>query len=211
MPSTIIASPQLSLGGLVLLSQNASFQDDGTHDYKADYACLTQFASQHTGKFVVGAPPPIDRPAHLARSSVRLYDISIESDRGITYFRASYGGFDFTIEESETEQVKTFAATKTFRFTNSTIYYSLSFDYVSKAVTRTSKFGYWTTEAYTELVGPPYNVRQSRSVEGDPVNFSNNNFPVRYKKDKVIQRSSTRAANGITTYSTTSTGIYVEQ
>lgn len=212
MPSTIIATPQLSLGGLVLLSQNASFQDDGTHDYKAEYACLTQFASQHTGKFVVGAPPPISRPAHLARSNVQLYDISIDSDKGVTYFRAAYGGFDTTVERSETEEVKSFAAAKTFRFTNSTIYYRLSFDYVAKSVSRTSKSGYLFTDLQPgeQLVGLPFNIKQSRSVEGTPVSFANNNFPVLYKKDVVVQRSNTRAANGVTTYTTTSTGVYVE-
>jgi hypothetical protein len=212
MPSTIIASPQLSTGGLVLLSQNASFQDDGAHDYKAEYACLTQFANLHTGKFVKGAQPPIARPPHMARSNVRLYDISIESDKGITYFRAAYGGFDTTVERSETEEVKSFAASRTLRFTNTTIYYRLSFDYVAKAVTRTSKSGYLFTDLQPgeQLVGLPFNIKRNRSVEGTQVNFTNNNFPVLYKKDVVVQRSNTRAANGVTTYSTTSTGVYVE-
>lgn len=226
MPSTIIATPQLSTGGLVLLSQNASFQDDGAHDYKAEYACLTQFANLHTSKFVKGAPPPIARPPHMARSNVQLYDISIQSDKGITYFSAAYGGFDLTVESSETEEVKSFAASASFRFNSNastgtgtanrprvtTIYYRLSFDYVAKAVTRTSKSGYLFTDLQPgeQLVGQPFNIKRTRSVEGAAVNFANNNFPISYKKDVVVQRSKTSAANGVTTYSTTSTGVYVE-
>jgi hypothetical protein len=214
MPSTVIANTELAQGGLVLLSQSANFSDDGTHDYRADYACLSQFAGNHTGKFVKGAPPPIERPAQMARSAVKLYDVRIERERGITYFRASYGGFDFSYEETTTEVIKTFSHTEEFQsptFGSQVITRaSVTFDYVSTTATTTSKSRHVLTRSAGGLVGPPVNLVRTSQVFilGEPSNVGGGGF-VQFRPDRVVTKSTSRAASGQKTYTTTMTGIYI--
>lgn len=204
MPSTVVANPELAQGGLVLLKHSASHSSDGASTYVADYACLAQFATNHTGKFVKGAPPPIDRPAALARTDVAMDDVTIERINGIVYFRAVYAGADRNVyEESETETLKSFSKTVEQRIprgnnpANAIIRtYSLSFDYISVTVTTTSKFNWINRRGANSLVSSP------RNIVGDVGR-------VQYRPDAIVLRSLTKGGNGTKTYTLNAQGIYV--
>lgn len=200
MPSTIIATTELAQGDLVLLSQSANFSTDGTEDYRATYACLSQFTHLHAGKFVRKAGPPKAIGSGLQRNVLELYNVEIVRERGITYFNASYGGHDLTVfEETETETLKTFSETvsQPDTFTNNIVTGSLTFDYISKTVTVTSKFFYRRTKKMNQLVSYPFNIVTSGKRK------------VSYRITEVVTQSVATAASGQKTYTTNATGIYV--
>ena len=94
MSAIVKANASLTAGGLAVLRREYSTTDDGTLNYAADYCCLSQFANNHIGKFRTGAQPPTAIPASMSQLRIdgtpKLYDLTTNTQNGLTYFNARY-------------------------------------------------------------------------------------------------------------------------
>jgi len=208
MPATVIANPELSQGGIVLVSHTYNATADGGFTYTPVYCCLSQFDTRNAPRFRKDAPPPTALPEAMSQfnlgTGLGMTDVTVERGNGLTYFYPQYiGALRDVFEETEQEVLKTFSKSVTV-FTprgnnpGNAIErtFTITFDYISKTVTTSSKFNYIVRRGANSLVGQPFN----RSGDFGQVQF---------RPDRIVTRNRTKAASGQTTYAASATGIYV--
>jgi len=218
MAAIVKANSSLAAGGLAVLRRQFSTTDDGTCNYEADYACLSQFANSHVGRFRTGSQPPTAIPASMSllrlSSAPKLYDFTSNTQNGVTYFTARYTAASADAGEvitTESQEQRSFSATVTATIRTAgnndnritvTGSVGISFDYISTTVTVEAK--------------NPQSLPQVRGSVGNPFNFSsgtiNNQAPNlqgTFRNSTVERTNTTRSSRGTYTYSRSSSGIYV--
>lgn len=225
MPSTVIANPELSRGGVVLTAHSFNADDEGGVVYNASYVCLSQFDVRNTALFARNAVPPTPLPEsmaglRIARTPV-LTNVSIERANGLTYFNATYvSAIVGAFSETEDEVWKVFSKSVTvgaFATLNGGVnpgyVKTVTFDYISKTLSRTSKHFYPNTTFDLNLVGQPQNM--VTTAVGETVNVTNpglgTNIPgrINYKASSIITRSRSIASSGQQSYTINQSGIYI--
>lgn len=218
MAAIVKANSSLAAGGLAVLRRQFSTTDDGTCNYEADYACLSQFANAHVGRFRTGSEPPTAIPASMFLlrliSAPILYDFTSNTQAGITYFNARYTaassepGEVITTESSEQRSVSgTVVGSIRGNFTGFGIgtqnaFVNISFDYISISVRVEAK--------------NPANLPQIKGRVGQIFNRSvdaiNNTVPTigagQIKEALIETTSKTRSSRGTFTFSKTSSGVF---
>lgn len=217
MASIVKANPSLTAGGLAVLRRSYSTTDDGTLNYEVDYCCLAKFANNHAGRFRTGAQPPTAIPSGLSllrlSGTPTLYDCTIRTQNGLTYFEARYSAASNDPGEvitTETSEQRNFSATvsasvQTVGNNNSTVtvsgFVSISFDYISTTV-RVEAKNPTSLPQIRGSVSLPFN-RSVGTISGQrPLILS------QYRTNFIETTSTSRSSRGISTYSKSSTGIY---
>ena len=217
MAAIVKANPSLTAGGLAVLRRQYSTTDDGTLNYEAEYACLSQFANNHIGKFRTGTQPPTPIPASMSllrlEKTPTLYDFSTNTQNGLTYFTARFTAASSDSGEvitTETQEQRSFSAvvTGTIRSPGnlgSTVTtkgdVNVSFDYISTTVRVEAKNPRVLPEVKGK-VGLPFNLSignlngQAATVLGE------------YRASTIETISKTRSTRGTYTYTKSSSGIY---
>jgi hypothetical protein len=218
MASIVKANASLTAGGLAVLRREYSTTDDGTLNYQAYYCCLSQFANNHIGKFRTGAQPPTAIPASMSQLRIdgtpKLYDLTTNTQNGLTYFNARYSAASLDPGEvivTESTEQRNFSATVTGKirtpvsgFGGSSIVegdVNLSFDYISTTVRVEAK----NPRALPDIegtVGLPFNVSVTQLQGLNPVVLGT------YRASTVETTSKTRSSRGTYTYTKSSSGIY---
>jgi hypothetical protein len=122
MASIVKAKNSLNNGGLAVLKRTFSTADGGQVNYRADYACLSQFANNHTRKFLSGSQPPTSIPSAMLLLNLSeppaLNDLQTETTNGMTYFRASYMAYlpDVIIETSTEQSLSSLSGTRNYSY-----------------------------------------------------------------------------------------------
>lgn len=224
MPSTVIANPELSRGGVVLTAHSYNADDEGGVVYNASYVCLSQFDARNTALFARNAQPPTPLPESMAALRIvytpKLTNVTIERSNGLTYFNGTYiAAVRGVYTETEDESWKVYSKTRIERrvIVSSTEIYDLvatkTFDYISKTNSRTSKFAYLLPKFDLDLVGPPQNVEIIKRVEKitdvSQIQPLGDNSAFYEKPSSIITRSRNRAANGQSSFTINQTGIYL--
>jgi hypothetical protein len=225
MPSTVIANPELSRGGVVLTAHSYNADDEGGVVYSASYVCLSQFDARNTALFARNTQPPTPLPESMAALRIArtpvLTNVTIDRANGLTYFNATYvAAIVGVFTETEDEVWKVFSKSVTVGAfatlnggTNPGYVKTVTFDYISKTLSRTSKHFYPNTAFAVSLVGEPQNM--VTTAVGETVNVSNpglgTNIPgrINYKVSSVITRSRSKASSGQQSYTVNQTGIYI--
>lgn len=218
MASIVKANPSLTAGGLAVLRRSFSTTDDGTCNYEADYCCLSQFANNHIGKFRTGAQPPTAIPSSMSQLRIdgtpKLYDLTTNTQNGLTYFNARYSAASLSEGEvivTESTEQRNFSATVQGKVRTSltglgssytqTGDVNLSFDYISTTVRVEAKNPRSLPDA-KGTVGLPFNVSASLLFGLTPT------LADTYRSSTVETTSKTRSSRGTYTYSKSSSGIY---
>lgn len=196
MPAIIAANETLTKGGLAVLSRSYQADQQGKVIYKAKYCCLSSFARDNAMRFRVGAPPPTPAPSSLSALQLfrppTLYDISISSENGLTYFDASYDSA--TVGEyivTETDTLTEFSASSSPQ--NTEIILSISFKYYSKTIEISASNTYVTPSPPD--IGLPFDIRGGG---------------VGYRKDVQLSKSLTSSSRGVGfSYNTRAVSLYV--
>lgn len=228
MGAIVKADSNLSNGGIAVLRRSFTTNRDSTFTYNAEYCCLAEFASRWAGYFRPGAAPPTSVPTEVLTQqlvgSPTLFDVTSETNNGLTYFRASYSavvestgtsqsnnedGLPDDVTITETSDIRSiswpvtyptgYTVTVPFSTTGATSFVTTgtetmthSFDYVSVSVTVTAKNGEpGGARGYT---GAKFNIIGDDSVA---------------TSSTIETFTRTRNSRGESTYSVTSTGIYV--
>lgn len=239
MAAIVKANSSLTSGGLAVLKRAYSTDKDGKLTYSADYVCLAAYAQRHASRFRTNSAPPTAVPQPVGQlqiaESPRMVDVQIETINGLTYFRAVYvaaGDGDASYSITETSEQRNFQASETksvttgppgFRTVNEATDF-ISFDYMSTSVTVSSNNQRLillgdriflpdpanpgrSIGGPRASAGPPFNTRRTRSYTGGST-FQNQGRVI-YSATVVSSTASTRNSDGTTTYSATSTGIYI--
>ncbi len=217
MAAIVKANSSLAAGGLAVLRRQFSTTDDGTCNYEADYACLSQFANAHVGRFRTGSQPPTAIPASMSLlrlSSVpKLYDFTSNTQNGVTTFTARYTAASSDPGEvitTETTEQRSFGATvaasvQTAGNLGATITVSgfvvVSFDYMSKTV-RVEAKNPNSLPSVKGSVGLPFNQSIGTISGQRPFLFA------AYRQSVIESTSTTRSSRGNYVYSKSSSGIY---
>lgn len=217
MAAIVKANPSLTAGGLAVLRRQYSTTDDGTCNYEAEYACLSQFANNHIGKFRTGAQPPTQIPASMSllrlEKTPTLYDFSTNTQNGLTYFNARYTAASSDAGEvitTESQEQRNFSATvigtiRTKGNLGSMITVednvNVSFDYISTTVRVEAKNPRILPQARGS-VGLPFNISISQISGQDAQVFG------QWRASTVETQSKTRSSRGTYTYTKSSSGIY---
>lgn len=218
MAAIVKANSSLAAGGLAVLRRSFSTTDDGTCNYEADYACLSQFANNHVGRFRTGSQPPTAIPASMSllrlSSTPKLYDFTSNTQNGLTYFNGRYTAASRDAGEvitTESQEQRSFSASVIGETRTAgnfglpatmTGQVNLSFDYISTTVRVEAK--------------NPRTLTQVRGRVGIPFNFSatqiagvNPSVVGRFRETTIETQSITRSSRGSYTYSKSSSGIYI--
>jgi hypothetical protein len=218
MAAIVKANSSLSAGGLAVLRRQFSTTDDGTCNYEADYACLSQFANSHVGRFRTGSQPPTAIPASMSllrlSSTPKLYDFTSNTQNGVTYFTARYTAASADAGEvitTESQEQRSFSAVVPARIRTAGNFDSLitvegfvnvSFDYISTTV-RVEAKNPITLPNVRGSVGPAFNVSKGTISGVTPLSVGG------FSASTVETQSKTRSSRGTYTFSKSSSGIYV--
>lgn len=217
MAAIVKANSSLTSGGLAVLRREYSTTDDGTLNYAADYCCLSQFANNHIGKFRTGAQPPTAIPSSMSQLRVdgtpKLYDLTTNTQNGLTYFNARYSAASLNPGEvvvTESTEQRNFSATVTGEIRTAgnfgnqvtqTGQVNVSFDYISTTVRVEAK--------------NPRNLPDVKGSVGVPFNKSVGELAGqtafvagRWRAATIETTSKQRSSRGIYTYTKSSSGIY---
>ncbi len=222
MAALIKTNANLSVGGLVVLKRTYG-ASDGVLSFEVDYVCLPKFASVHTPFFRTGANPITALPIGVAGLAIsqtpKLYDFNLKTENGLTFMSAKYAGplpssglgegGDWTTTTSADIKNVTWTSTRsvgvnvsvpgttdgstTFQETGKETVTN-SFDYLSYTASSSSTS---TPIRVSGRVGSAFNVKGSIYGAGTP------------KATTVDSSSESKNSKGITTYTYTSTGLYV--
>jgi hypothetical protein len=218
MSALVKANTSLTAGNLAVLKRSFVTTDDGTMRYAVDYCCLEQYATKWTPFFRTRATPPTPLPAEMLQLNLtktpELYDLTLETANGLTYFKAVYSaGISTEVIITEDSDVRNFTVTTTrdvgysvttpFSMNGSTSFVKTgeetiteSFDYVSITVTAQSK--------NTNL---PRVQGRIAAIDGGNVNYFVSGGSIVVPKLQLINKSSTtRSSRGEYTYSFSSSG-----
>jgi hypothetical protein len=219
MASIVKANASLTAGGLAVIKRNYSLSDEGALIYEAEYACLSQFANNHAGKFKTGAEAPTALPSSISLirldGAPKLYEVATYTQNGLTYFSAKYsagsqevGQYTLTTSTEVRNFSGTFDAEVATKDANQVTQIvrgsiNISFDYQSITVTIESKSSLNIPEI-KGTVGQIFNfaVTKLSGVEPSLIGKSY------YKATTLESTSVTQNSRGLYTYVKTSSGIY---
>ena len=218
MAAIVKANSSLAAGGLAVLRRQFSTTDDGTCNYEADYACLSQFSNAHVGRFRTGSTPPTAIPASMSllrlASTPKLYDFTSNTQNGVTYFTARYTAASADAGEvitTESQEQRSFSAvvTGTIRvpsgisgnLTNATGEVNVSFDYISTTI-RVEAKNPTTLPNVKGSVGREFNLSIGQLGGERPTVL------LQYRASTIETESKTRSSRGTYTFSKSSSGIY---
>ena len=161
MSAIIAANSNLTSGGIAVIKRSFVTSDDGAMRYTVDYCCLERYAVKWTPFFRTRSQPPTPLPPEMLQLNLtktpELYDLTLETMNGLTYFRAAYSaGVSTEVIITEDSDIRNFTVTVTrdvgYNITTpntvngSTTFvktdeetFTRSFDYVSVTVTAQSK------------------------------------------------------------------------
>jgi hypothetical protein len=215
MSALVKANASLTAGNLAVLRRSFVTTDDGSIRYAVDYCCLEQYAPKWTPFFRTRATPPTSLPVEMLQLNLtktpELYDLTLETMNGLTYFKAVYSaGVSTEVIITEDSDVRNFTVTTTrdvgYNFRqNGAVYFQKtgeetitdSFDYVSVTVTAQSK--------NTRL---PTVQGRITALDGSNVNYFVSGGAIVLPTLKLINKSSTtRSSRGEYTYNLSSSGI----
>jgi hypothetical protein len=217
MAAIVKANSSLANGGLAVLRRSYSTTDEGTLTYEAEYCCLAQFANNYIARFRTGSTPPTPIPASMSALRIdgapKLYDLTTNTQNGLTYFGARYSAASLDAGEvitTESQEQRSFSAvvTGTIRTAGNlgntitvTGDVTVSFDYVSTTI-RVEAKNPRALPAVRGRVGRPFNVSASL-LAGQVANTLG-----QFRESAVETQSKTRSSRGNYTYTKSSSGIY---
>jgi len=217
MAAIVKANASLTAGGLAVIRRSYSTTDDGTLTYEAEYCCLAPFANNYIGRFRTGAIPPTPIPASMSQlrldGTPKLYDLSTNTQNGLTYFTARYSAASRDAGEvitTESQEQRNFSAvvegsvrTAGNFGTNVEVtgFVNISFDYISTTV-RVEAKNPRTLPDVRGKVGVPFNTSVGQIAGVDA--FVGN----AWRPATIETSSTTRSSRGSYTYSKSSSGIY---
>jgi hypothetical protein len=209
MAAIIKANSTLTSGGLVVMRRSFVTSDDGSMRYSVDYCCLERFANQWTPFFRTRANPPTRLPSEMLQLNLtktpELYDLTLETVNGLTYFKAAYSaGVSTEVIITEDSDVRNFTITTTRDVgysvsTPGTINGSTSFVKTGEE-TVTNSFDYISVTVTAQSKNTNLPRVQGRIEPIAPISYS-------YRTQLINRSSKTRSSRGEYTYSFSSSGV----
>jgi hypothetical protein len=208
MSALVKANASLTAGNLAVLRRSFVTTDDGTMRYAVDYCCLERFASKWTPFFRTRAQPPTALPAEMLQLQLtktpELYDLTLETMNGLTYFKAVYSaGISSEVIITEDSDVRNFTVT-----TTTDVGYNLSYPFSLNGATYFVKTGEKVTTASYDYVSVTVTAQSKNAnlpnVQGRVEGVS---FFGRPAVKLLTKTSKSRSSRGEYTFSVSSSGI----